>query len=368
MKAIRENMPLTAIRGLAAAWVAAGHVLPIWFPYVGTALGPVLAMSHTAVDVFFILSGFILMQVYGVMRLNQAPMFWLRRICRIYPLHLSVMAAIALLIVTAAALGRSAHNSHDWTSFGVVTLLLQPFLLGDTPWNPPSWSIGVELLCYVLFPLTLRLMRRASDLLLVCLAAMLAMLEAHVLYLHAGATTGSGAILRGLIGFHLGAALSLLVPRLPVRAAPTLALTGSVGIALGINASSPASTVLSAAVLIFALAPSRGLVAHVLSCGPLVWLGRVSFSIYLLHVQLLSVLDRALSSSVDPRVKVVIFLAILLALSEVTYRFIEQPGRRLPMVIKAKIRSIRCTLAETEVGVRRRITETQCPLSETDAQ
>ena len=125
---------------------------------------------------------------------------------------------------------------------------------------------------------------------------------------------------------------------------------------------------LSAAVLIFALAPSRGLVAHVLSCGPLVWLGRVSFSIYLLHVQLLSVLDRALSSSVDPRVKVVIFLAILLALSEVTYWFIEQPGRRLPMVIKAKIRSIRCTLAETEVGVRRRITETQRPLSETDAQ
>src|SRR5689334_13859151 len=179
MRNTGENLSLTSIRGVAAAWVVAYHVQPLWFPRAPGAVASGLLMGYAAVDIFFVLSGFILAQVYGVMRAGQLPMFWLRRICRIYPLHLAVMATVPLAILVASALRGAAHPS-DWISFGAVTLLLQSFLLDDSPWNPPSWSLGVELLCYAIFPLTIRFLARAPGLLLVGVAMALALAEAAV--------------------------------------------------------------------------------------------------------------------------------------------------------------------------------------------
>jgi peptidoglycan/LPS O-acetylase OafA/YrhL len=329
MQVRRENLPLTSIRGVAAAWVVGLHVQPFWFPGAPAAVVSVIEMGHVAVDIFFVLSGFILAQVYGAIRFEQVPTFWLRRICRVYPLHLAVMATVPLAILMASALRGSAHP-YDWISFGVVTLLMQSFLLDELPWSPPSWSVGVELLCYAIFPLTIRLIARMPGLLLAGLAVALALAEACVLQGYDAVGTGVGGVLRGLVGFHLGATLCVLLPHLPVRAAPSVALTGSVGIVGGIGASSPTMTVLAAAVAILALAPDRGFLARALSWGPLVWLGRVSFSIYLLHAQVQFVLNRTPSQFMAPWAMTALFVAILLPLSEVTYRFIEQPGRRLP--------------------------------------
>jgi peptidoglycan/LPS O-acetylase OafA/YrhL len=333
MAVLGENLPLTAIRGLAAVWVTAFHTQALWFPDCAPGVASALAVGYAAVDIFFILSGFILAEVYGALRLEQTPRFWLRRICRVYPLHLAVMASLALLVLSAAALHRSA-NPHDWVSFGVVALLLQAFILNDTPWNPPSWSVSVELLCYAVFPLTLGVLRRAPGLVLVFVAGALAVAEAWVVHRFGAAPVGAGAVLRGLIGFHFGMALRLLQPHLPPRAASGAAsgaaLAGFAGIALGIGAANPVLTVLAGAATIAALAPERGLAARALSWAPVVWLGRVSFSIYMLHAELQVVLARALSHVLDRWSLLAVFLAILLPLSEVTYRFIEQPGRRLP--------------------------------------
>jgi peptidoglycan/LPS O-acetylase OafA/YrhL len=337
MAALRENLPLTAIRGLAAVWVAADHVQSFWFSDCGVGLASALGMGSAAVDIFFILSGFILAQVYGAMRFEQTPLFWMRRICRIYPLHLSVMAGIALLILSAMAMRRSVHP-HDWASFGVVTLLMQSFLLNDTPWNPPSWSLGIELLCYAVFPLTIGSMRRARWV-LVTIACALALAEMWIIHRLGGATVGIGAVLRGLGGFHLGVALSLLQPRLPVRLASGVALLGFAGVGLGIATASPVTVVLAGAAAITALASEDGPAARALSWAPLVWLGRVSFSVYLLHVQLVVVLDRALSHCMGRWLMLAVFLAILFPLSEATYRFIEQPGRRLPAWVMATTRN-----------------------------
>ena len=330
MQATRENLPLTAIRGVAAVWVVALHVQPGWFPGAPAGLVSGLLMGQAAVDIFFVLSGFILAQVYGEIHFEQAPRFWLRRICRVYPLHLSVMAVLALSVLAANALRGSAHP-HDWRDFVVVTLLLNPFLQDGSTWSPQSWSVGVELLCYAMFPLTMRLMGRLPGLL--CAGVVVALALAEALVLH-GYDAGSSAVLRGLVGFHLGAALCLLLPHLPVRPAPAAALAGVVGIALGIGAASQTAIVLAAAVTIVSLAPARGLVASALSRGPLVWLGRVSFSIYLLHAQLQVALNRALSQFIGPWALTALFVAILIPLSEATYRFIEQPGRRLPSLLR----------------------------------
>jgi peptidoglycan/LPS O-acetylase OafA/YrhL len=255
-------------------------------------------------------------------------------------LALWVLAASAQSLTAASAAGGSAHP-HDWSGFWVVALLLQSILLNDSPWNPASWPVGVELLCYAIFPLTVRFMGRMPGLLLAGIAVALVLAEAHVLQRYDGVIFGRGAVPRGLAGFHLGAVLCLLLPSLPVRAAPAAALAGVIGIAVGIGTASQTAIVLAAAVTIVALDPARGLVARVLSPGPLVWLGRVPFSIYLLQVPLLVALNRALPQFFGRWAMAAAFVVILIPLSEATYQFIGQPGRRLPALLTARLRTPR---------------------------
>jgi peptidoglycan/LPS O-acetylase OafA/YrhL len=78
-------------------------------------------------------------------------------------------------------------------------------------------------------------------------------------------------------------------------------------------------------------------VARALNAEPLVWLGRVSFSIYLLHMPVLAVLERLLPPHELPLpplggalLRDAVALAVVLAASALAYRLVEEPGRRLP--------------------------------------
>ncbi len=327
----RENLPLTALRGVASVWVVLCHVQPIWFPGTPAGIAAVFWLGQAAVDIFFVLSGFILACIYGGLRLNRAPLFWLRRVCRIYPLHLAVLATFGGLTFAAVLLHRSGFV-HDWTSFWVEALLLQPFLPGLTPWNPPAWSLGIEMLCYALFPFVAPLFTRSSAWPIGAVAIGLAAAECYVLRNYGSATSGQGAVLRGLAGFHLGMALGFLSPRLRPGLAVPASLVAAAGMVAGIALVSPVAVVLSAAALILALSSEAGPVALVLASRGTVWLGRVSFSIYLLHAPLMNLVQRVPVPG-GHWTHLVVFFAVLLPLSELTYRWIERPGRRIPGVL-----------------------------------
>jgi peptidoglycan/LPS O-acetylase OafA/YrhL len=95
------------------------------------------------------------------------------------------------------------------------------------------------------------------------------------------------------------------------------------------------AVVLSAAGLIFALSLERGPVAWLLATCGTVWLGRVSFSIYLLHAPLLNLVQRVPLPG-GHWSHLILFLVVLLPISELTYRWIEQPGRRIPALLMRK--------------------------------
>jgi peptidoglycan/LPS O-acetylase OafA/YrhL len=61
-------------------------------------------------------------------------------------------------------------------------------------------------------------------------------------------------------------------------------------------------------------------------------LGRVSFSIYLLHAPLLNLIQRVPIPG-GHWSHLLLFLVLLFPLSEITYRWIEQPGRRIPAML-----------------------------------
>ncbi len=335
----RENLPLTALRGLASVWVVAFHVQPPWFPDAPAGLVSVLGLGEAAVDIFFVLSGFILACVYGRLRLNRAWLFWLRRVCRIYPLHLVVLGTFGGMTLAAVLLHRS-HYSHDWQSFWVEALLLHPFLPGQIPWNPPTWSLGIEMLCYALFPFVAWLFRRAS-VWIVCAAVVgFAAADAYVLRHHSGAIAEHGAVLRGLAGFHLGVALGWLSPRLPSRMAARASLAATAGLIAGLALISPPVIVLSAAALILFLSSEQGPVAWLLATRGTVWLGRVSFSIYLLHAPLINLIQR-IPLPGGHWGHLLVLLATLFPLSEMTYRWIEQPGRRIPAILMSRSVAVR---------------------------
>ena len=322
-----ENLPLTSVRGLAALYVVAHHLQPTLWPDAGRGVVAVLGPGFAAVDVFFTLSGFILWRLYGDMRLADAPTFWLRRLCRVFPLHIVIMLSLGTGALVTTALGIN-RTDHDWPTFPWVLALLQPYHPGATGWNPPSWSVGVELACYASFPAAACLLRRLSGGATLAFAAAFAAGQALVLSTWGGAIDGPGALLRGFSGFYLGSLLARLPP-LQARAAPAASWLAAAALGLGLLTSSPPTVALAGAALIACVAPQHGNLARWLSTPLLVCLGRISFSVYLLQAPLLTLVLRMPALPGGAWSRSAIILGTLMPLSALTYRFIEQPGRRL---------------------------------------
>ena len=96
--------------------------------------------------------------------------------------------------------------------------------------------------------------------------------------------------------------------------------------------------------LIFSLACETGLISRALGGRWCVRLGTISYSIYLLHAPLLFAFGK-ISAGWNGAARVAIFLLLLLASSEFTYRLIETPGRRLPRTLMQRLAAHRPALS-----------------------
>ncbi|MFA6153098.1 acyltransferase family protein [Mesorhizobium sp.] len=148
---------LDSWRGICALLVALFH-----FP-TGSMVSQsaFIGSSYLFVDLFFVLSGFVIASSYGD-RLNQpedVARFTLVRFGRIYPLHLFMLAAFAgfelLRLVLPQLHGTGAApftGGFDIKSLLANLLLLQGVGFEDQlTWNAPSWSISAEFFAYLLF-------------------------------------------------------------------------------------------------------------------------------------------------------------------------------------------------------------------------
>ncbi len=330
-----HNLPLTAIRGFAALWVV-GHHLQFELAYAGyPAAGWLFRPGYVAVDIFFVLSGFVITAVHRDLRRAGLGDFWLRRIFRLYPLHLFVLAVIlGLWLWSEARFG--AHNPTErLRDLPIVVLLLQPYLIYGLTWNTVSWSIGVELLCYALFPLAIGGLRQLEFAGCLLILLMMAAMERHV---HSEMIWGWPALARGLTGFGLGMAvqqMTVLIRRPRPRAASLIELGALLGILLAVLGDDVRVIPLLAAVLIWGLAAERGVIARGLSARWCVWLGRISFSIYLIHPTLIDLAfvwlppgRLGLGHTADGLVWTLFVLSLLLGMATMTWAFVEEPARR----------------------------------------
>jgi peptidoglycan/LPS O-acetylase OafA/YrhL len=344
----RENRPLTSLRGVAALWVFVAHLSVNFYTILPRPLGIGMVCGWLGVDVFFVLSGFILASVYTDLAPAGWPGFFARRALRVFPLNLAVIGALAVLALLGVATGAVV----DWHYLPWHLLMLQSFVPGQkVGWIFVTWSVGIELLCYLALPPLMLLCRRLKLPAVAALALATGALSFVAQHYVLDTFFGWQAILRGGSGFALGAATGVLagrLPRLPPAPATVLEATGAGLIVYGamggfatewcmaVGSDRMAAVPAGAAILILALAADAGPLAWLLRLRPAYYLGQISFSIYLLHWPMMVATVPLVWTQGTPspgRYVLLLYAACLLlavvALASLTWRWIELPARGL---------------------------------------
>lgn len=343
---------LTSLRFLAALWV----VLFAAWPHLDVGFVPVaVTKGYLGVEVFFVLSGFILSHVYldvaGSREGFSYRGFLWARIARVYPLHLVTLAGMIALGAGATVAGLSVSDSLlDWRSLPAHLSLTHAWgLASSAAFNHPSWSISAEWFAYLSFPAFawVAWRMRARPVLATALAAGAALILYAVFEPVAGfslteATFRWGA-LRIVPCFALGCALYLIHRRAPVPHAGWVAGTSAVGLvacaSLGLW---DPLVVLFAGGLILGLGGLDNARAGVLASKPAVYLGEISYSVYMVcaPVLLLGVNVAArLTGADDKRLHGIVWLAVLALIpiaAAATYHVVERPARKALRALAAR--------------------------------
>ncbi len=346
-----------ALRGVAALLVLLFHFRDATLS-IGDAVDARTAFFSTGfiwVDFFFMLSGFILSHVYGaalaagqgVAQREAVWRFYLARLARIYPLHLATLLGMIALELSARAFrpeiadAFTSEHKDAWSVVKHLTLTHAWWTMDGLAWNVPSWSISTEAFAYLLFPLLLPLLHHRSWAVRALLPVLALAIYAHT-FMNFPDVEDQQPLLRCVAGFITG-----MLVYLAWRAQGGLLgrVAGGVQVAAVVVAVtslhwgwSQALVLLAFAALIIATADDRGPIARLLAWGPLLWLGTLSYSLYMTHWIFYRAYwmygDRVfsgLASQYSPAnvyaLKVISLVALTVLLSYLTYRLIELPGR-----------------------------------------
>jgi peptidoglycan/LPS O-acetylase OafA/YrhL len=159
---------LDGLRGVAAIAVMCGHFLSAEFRLLGHPIVP-FTQSSLAVDLFFVLSGFVLCHAYAGRIADGMSLRWLmtKRFVRLYPLFITGLLLGALTLALLITAGLTTMNPERAMASVAVNLFFLPFLSHDVihdlasqgplvasifPANPPAWSLFFEMLASLALP------------------------------------------------------------------------------------------------------------------------------------------------------------------------------------------------------------------------
>ncbi|AEP30652.1 acyltransferase family protein [Brumicola nitratireducens] len=336
---------LTSIRGFAALWVVFYHIGGRLDEHLHSSLISFFSVGYLAVDLFFILSGFVIALSYQQAFLSKKARFRdfiVKRIARIYPLHVFVLLLYLIIPLAFYATGREV----DLNRFSVGSFVANLFLVNSwgfvstLTWNIPSWSISVEFLSYCLFPLMLLLVKPLKGFfgLLISVLFSCALLA---FYFHTMDFTSidDGLPLSGVtrcaLEFFIGILTWNIYHRLMLVSSErglicsNLAALFVLVVLCSYYFRIPEFVVIALASAILVLLCALLEVSYNIKVPvPLRWLGDISFSVYMLHYLLRDVMKMFLPEGQTPLIWIVLYFALLIVLSHLCFQYVEKKSQK----------------------------------------
>lgn len=344
---------LESIRGIAALLVVFFH-LPKWNPVLDF---PIINNSYLMVELFFVLSGFVIFNAYNEKIRNWRDLlkFQFLRLARLYPIHIIFLFAFAFIeiakYIAESKFGISGPNSKAFQANNIYAFADNVFLIAglyptqSSTFNGPSWSICVEFYTYLLFAAITLFAGRSRYIVFGGISC------AALVVIGTGHTNGYDHIFQCLAGFFLGCLTAVLIRKVRIEAPSYLSLLTlmSLLVFLQIKSSTnsdPLIYPLSALLVASLVLSKNGVVKRVLGLRCLMLLGNISYSLYMSHALVEWVANQAvrfimkrpefidaygnsipgLSPSETLLVTFLIVLSVV-SVSAVAYRYVESPWR-----------------------------------------
>ena len=357
---------LTPLRGIAALLVAVFHFEMAMGRFVPAKTTMFFEKSYLMVDLFFVMSGFIMLHVYGSsfsrsLEKENVRHFFVARFARTYPLHLFTLLLLVLIVRYLTNWGNPPIPLEQPRDILPNVFLLQSFgVCHIYNWNIPSWSISAEWGAYLLFPLLALWINRSRTMASVLLSLFVLTAYGCIMYVlprvnplspltpvpHNLNTTFDYGYLRGIAGFVIGMLIYQLYQWEKLRSffgsdRTTVVITLLVIAALHF-AVNDALVVFLFAALVLNFAINNGTLHRVCNHRIPQYLGNISYSIYLMQIfpqepfshgwRLPGVTGSSRGKfNIDfgpGLLYCVIYLVLLVALASITYYLIERPCRR----------------------------------------
>lgn len=291
------------------------------------------------VDVFFVISGFVIAYVYaGRMRgLRDFGTFMQRRFGRLMPLHLATLAVMAVLYAMLLQFHVPLNTQPSLSARCLIegALLVHAWIgCGGQPPNGVNWSISAEMAAYLLFPLLLMTLRAPR----VARIAVLAALFGFAIWRFDGLAplSESFSAWRALPAFYLG--MVVWAERDALRPPAWLGLA-AVALALVTMLASFALVPRTAIVLLGYATATGALLADTVPVRSalirrLAPLGQLTYSVYMLHALIIVLLlnglaDKVLHLGLPGMVMVTLLTWVVIGLASViSLQVFETPMRR----------------------------------------
>jgi peptidoglycan/LPS O-acetylase OafA/YrhL len=357
---------LTPLRGFAAILVAVFHFEMAIGRFVPAAATMFFEKSYLMVDLFFVLSGFIMLHVYGrafdkVIQPGQLRHFFVARFARTYPLHLFTLLLLVVIVRYLTDWGNPPIILEQPRDILPNVVMLQSFgVCKIYNWNIPSWSISAEWGAYLVFPfLTLWIsrQRKAASILLTfgvvaawcCIMFVLPRknpIDPAIPVPHNLNTTFDYGWLRGLAGFTAGMMVYQLYRWSGVgrvvgsdAASVVMLLLVAAGLNFAIN---DALMVVLFAALVLNFSLNNGTLHRVCNNRVLQYLGDISYSIYLMQIFLQEPFSHGIrlpgvTGNARGKFNIdfwpglgycLVYLVLLVGIASVTYYVVERPCRK----------------------------------------
>ena len=351
---------IDGLRAVAVVSVVAFHAFPKLLP-----------SGFVGVDVFFVISGYLITKlIVGEMAAGTFTFsgFYLRRARRLLPalaLVLPATLAIGWMVLLPAEFAKLGKHVVAGTFFSSNLLLwAEDGYFDDASNSKPLlhlWSLAVEEQFYAAWPALLLLATRSRIAMQVCIAITAVSLFAALWWVRSHEAMVFFSPMTRIWEPLVGAVVAL-----HARPIKRPVLVSSIGFALIAMAMSGISGIPSGGSIgpdnLMAVAGAAALVAGsapILTARPLVWLGKISYPLYLWHWPPLAV--RNLLGVEDATAFTLVAVAGAVLLAELTYRFVEKPvrfGTRPPLGLSAVaiglLAAVTTAFAATSEDVTRR--------------